>query len=200
VPDATTELKNRGLKVLSVAQQASDTVPVNTIIGTDPPVGTSVGRGFAVKLLVSSGPQPVKVDNVLGESAANAGADLAGQGFVVKPTYQASDTVLNGNVISTSPGPNTLAPKGSPITVVISTGPQMVTVKDVTGESEGAAKSDLQAQSFVVVIVHTASTPASVGKVISQDPQGGTQQKAGTTIVLTVGESTTTTSGSPTTS
>jgi serine/threonine-protein kinase len=199
VPDATNVLKSDGLKVGSVSQEASDSVPVNTIIRTDPASGTSVGRGFAVKLVVSSGPQPVPVPNVLNEPVNTAFSQLQHAGFIVFQTQAASDTVPSGSVISTNPAPNTPAPKGSRVTVVVSTGAQMVTVDDVTGQSEGAAKSDLENQGFVVVIVHTPSTPANVGKVISQDPQGGTQQKKGTTIVLTVGESTTTTSGGTTT-
>jgi serine/threonine-protein kinase len=200
VADATNTLKQAGLKVGTVTPEPSDTVPANTVIRTDPPVGTPVGRNFAVKLVVSSGPQPVKIDNVLGETAANAGADLAGQGFVVKSTSQASQTVPQGDVISTSPAPNTLAPKGSSVTIVVSTGPQMITVDDVTGQTQAAAVADLKNQGFNPVVVPTASTPENVGKVISQDPQGGTQQAKGTTIVLTVGASTTTTTGSsPTT-
>jgi serine/threonine-protein kinase len=199
VPDATTTLRNRGLKVGSVTQQASDTVPLNTIIRTDPPANTSVGRGFAVKLVVSSGPQPATVPNVLNELANTALVQLQHAGFIVTQNSAPSDTVDAGKVISTNPGPNTQAPKGSTVTIVVSTGPEMVTVDDVTGMSQNAAKSDLETQGFLVVIVPTQSTPGNVGKVISQDPQGGTQQKKGTTIVLTVGQASTTTTGSPTT-
>jgi serine/threonine-protein kinase len=149
---------------------------------------------------VSSGPKPATVPNVLNLPRNTALAQLQAAHFIVAETDTPSDTVAAGNVISTSPGPNSQAPTGSKVTVVVSTGPQMVTVKDVTGESQGAAVADLQGQGFNPVVVKTPSTPGNVGKVISQDPQGGTQQKSGTTIVLTVGESTsTTTGGSPTT-
>jgi beta-lactam-binding protein with PASTA domain/tRNA A-37 threonylcarbamoyl transferase component Bud32 len=193
VADATRILEGQGLKVGGVRHERSDTVPLNTVIRTDPVAGTAVARTDPVALIVSAGPRPVIVRNVLGLDATTAAIQLTQQGFVVKTQNQPSDTVPTGNVISTSPAPNTPAPKGSPVTIVISSGPALITVKDVTGESEARARADLEAQGFVTFIAHASSTPANVGKVISQDPVGGSQRQKGTTIVLTVGQATETT-------
>jgi serine/threonine-protein kinase len=204
VGDATQTLKAQGLKVGQVIRQQSDSVPVDVVIKTQPGAGTSVGRNFGVVLIVSSGPKPVTVTNVLGEDATTAAIQLTQQGFVVKQQFLPSDTVPKGNVISTTPGPNTPAPKGSPVTIVISTGPQLITVKDVTGESQAQAESDLTALGFNPFVTQVpVSNPANIGKVISQSPAGGSQETKGTTIVLTVGEAnsstTTSTTSTPTT-
>ena len=199
VADAARLLKEQGLKLGKVEHAQSDTIQKDRVIRTDPKAGTSVARNSAVNLVVSAGPKPVLVPNVLNLDSTTAANQLGQQGFIFKKQFQASDTVQTGNVISTNPGPNTLAPQGSVVTLVISTGPTLVTVKDVTGESQLTAQHDLEALGFKTVVVKTQSTPDNVGKVISQDPQGGTQQPKGTTIVLTVGEAPSTTTTSTTT-
>jgi serine/threonine-protein kinase len=201
VSDATRLLQEQGLKVGRISHAQSDNAPKDSVIRTDPVAGTSVGRNFAVGLVVSAGPKPVQVPNVLNLDSTTAANQLGQAGFVINRQFLPSDTVPTGNVISTNPGPNTAAPKGSSVTIVISTGPQLVTVKDVTGLTRSAAESALQTQGFKTIVVTAQSTSANVGKVISQDPQAGTQQTKGTTIVLTVGEApptsttTTTTTG-----
>jgi serine/threonine-protein kinase len=204
VADATRLLTEQGLKVGAITRVASDTVPVNFVIRTDPKAGTAVGRNFAVVLVVSSGPQQIPVPNVLGADSTTAGQQLGAKGFVVNPVPAASDTVPKDHVISTNPPPNALAPKGSSVTVVISTGPAQISVKDVTGETRAQAEADLKAQGFLTTVSFVpVSDPANVGKVISQDPPGGSQRAKGTTVVLTVGQAppatTSTTSTPPTT-
>jgi beta-lactam-binding protein with PASTA domain/tRNA A-37 threonylcarbamoyl transferase component Bud32 len=199
IADATRLLKEQGLKLGKITRTPSDTIQTGSVIHTDPKAGTSVGRNFVVNLIVSSGPKPVLVQNVLNLDATTAANQLGQQGFIIKKQFQASDTIQAGNVISTSPGPNMPAPQGSVVTLVISTGPTLITVKDVTGESQLTAQHELEALGFHTVVVKTQSTPDNVGKVISQDPLGGTQQARATTIVLTVGEAPSTTTTSATT-
>jgi eukaryotic-like serine/threonine-protein kinase len=200
VADATRLLKEQGLKVGSIRRTPNDTVPLGSVIRTDPAAGTAVGRNFGVVLVVSSGPNPVLVPNVLGLDSATAANQLGQKGFVFNPQSQPSDTVPVGNVITTNPGPNTLAPKGSPVTVVISTGPQLIAVKDVTGETQAQAQADLVHQGFHTFVTFApVGDPANVGKVISQDPTGGSPRTKGTTVVLTVGQATSTTTSPPTT-
>ena len=191
VSDATRILTGQGLKVGSVKHERSDTAQLDTVIRTEPAAGTSVGKDFKVVLVVSAGARPVNVPNVLGLDAATAANQLGQALFVVKQEFQPSDTVPNGNVISTSPAPNTAAPRGSSVTIVISTGPAQIEVKDVTGESQADAQTDLTNQGFHTFVSFVeVSDSRRVGKVISQDPPGGAKRTKGTTIVLTVGKTT----------
>jgi PASTA domain len=132
----------------------------------------------------------VPVPNVLGEDSATAATQLAHASFVVSIQYAKSTTVAKNRVISTSPGPNVLAAKGSTVTLVVSTAtgppPQLVTVKNVIGEALSQAQADLARLGFNGSVIYVTDA-ARVGQVISEAPQGGTQQPKGTTIVLTVG-------------
>jgi serine/threonine-protein kinase len=202
VPDAKRILIAKGLKIGKLIRTPNESVQIGAVIRTDPVAGTSVGKNFAVGLIVSSGAPPVLVRNVLNEDAATAVFQLGQQGFVVQQTPQASDTIQQGNVISTTPGPNTSAPRGSVVTVFVSTGAQQVTVKDVTGETQAQAQTDLTNQGFHTFPTFVDVSDASkVGTVITQDPKGGAQRTKGATIVLTIGKApaTTTTGSTPTT-
>ena len=106
-------------------------------------MGASVAKDFGVDLIVSAGPRPVNVPNVLGLDAATASSTVGRALFVVKQTRRHPTRCQQGNVISTSPAPNTAAPRGSSVTIVISTGPAQIEVKDVTGETQAEAQADL---------------------------------------------------------
>jgi beta-lactam-binding protein with PASTA domain/tRNA A-37 threonylcarbamoyl transferase component Bud32 len=200
VADATRILKQQGLKLGPTKHERSDTAPIDTVIRTDPVAGTAVAKNFAVVLIVSAGPPPVNVPNVLGLDAATAANQLGQAQFVVKQQFAPSDTVPNGNVISTSPPPNTAAPRGSSVTIVISTGQAQIEIKDVRGETQAQAQTDLTNQGFHTFVSFVeVSDSGQVGKVISQDPAGGQKRTKGTTVVLTVGKATTTTTTTTTT-
>src|SRR6202043_3872018 len=85
-------------------------------------------------LVISSGPQMVTVPKVEGmtqdaATTAITAAKLTG-GTV---TQQSSNTVAAGNVISQDPASGNSVAQGSPVNLVISSGPQMVTVPKVEG-------------------------------------------------------------------
>ena len=104
--------------------------------------------GSAVALVVSSGPAPVAVPNVVGLSQAAAETAITGAGLTVGTvTNQNSDTVPSGDVISQSPAAGASVAPGSAVALVVSsgagpgggTGKIRGTVKDSSGSKvEGA--------------------------------------------------------------
>jgi beta-lactam-binding protein with PASTA domain len=75
-----------------------------------------------VALVVSSGPPPVTVLNVVGQTQAAATAALTGQGLTVSVTFAPSTTVAGGLVISQTPTGGSTAARGSNVALVISQG------------------------------------------------------------------------------
>src|SRR6516225_11564742 len=129
---ATTTLTGAKLKVGTIAAQTSDTVAAGKVISQDPASGSSVAEGSLVNLVISSGPQMVsvpKVDGLTQDAAATAitGAKLK-MGTV---TPQASDTVVGGKVINQEPASGSSVAEGSAVNLVISSGPQKVSVPKV---------------------------------------------------------------------
>jgi len=84
--------------------------------------GTTVEVGTSVALVVSSGPPPVTVLNVVGQTQAAATAALTGQGLTVSVTFAPSTTVAGGLVISQTPTGGSTAARGSNVALVISQG------------------------------------------------------------------------------
>jgi eukaryotic-like serine/threonine-protein kinase len=103
---------------VSVVPTPSDTVPNGKVIGTDPPAGTPLKRGSAVKLLISSGPTLVTVPNVVGQTRATAEAVLTGSGFSVQVSFVNAGPSKTGKVVGQAPSGGQ-APKGSLIAISV---------------------------------------------------------------------------------
>src|SRR5207302_9802605 len=104
---ATSAITTAGLTVGTVTQQSSTTVASGNVIGESPAAGTSVAKGSAVSLVVSSGaPAPGQgaVPNVVGETEAAATRARSAAALTVGAvTQQSSTTVASGRVISPNP-------------------------------------------------------------------------------------------------
>ena len=196
VDDAEAKLVALDLVVTRQAQ-FTDTVPLGTAMGTLPKAGAKVDPNSTVVLLFSGGPAPVAVPDVNGLDEIEATSRLTAAGLKVTRTLEASTSVPAGSVIRTSPSAGTQVAKDTTVTIVVSSGPKQATIPDVTGQSQSAATSALKAAGFNVEVA-TVTSPGSVGKVISQNPAGGTKAEVGSTVTITVGAAPpTTTSSSP---
>jgi len=80
---ALTELTAAGLKPVA-KMTYSDTVAAGIVISQTPAGGTNLSKGAVVKLFVSQGPQTIKVPNVVGMTAKEAGKALEDVGFTFK--------------------------------------------------------------------------------------------------------------------
>ena len=119
---ALNALDEAGLVGAPITFQNSATVPPNTVISQGIADGTTVEVGTNVALVVSSGPPPVTVLNVVGQTQAAATAALTGQGLTVSVTFANSSTVAGGLVISQTPTGGSSATRGSNVALVISQG------------------------------------------------------------------------------
>ena len=125
--EAEEAIQAAGLKVGSITNEYSDTVPVGLVIGQNPSAGTSVPRGSSVDLAVSAGPRTVTVPSVGGLAQGDAASALASAGLVVGTiTTQYSDTVPEGSVISQNPAAGSTVSPGSSVDLLVSLGPSII--------------------------------------------------------------------------
>src|SRR6184192_2614533 len=121
---ATSAITSAGLTAGTVTQQSSTTVASGNVISESPAAGTSVAKGSAVNLVVSSGapaPGQVAVPNVVGETEAAATSAITGAGLTAGTvTQQSSTTVASGSVISESPAAGTSVASASAVNLVVS--------------------------------------------------------------------------------
>ncbi|WP_051552232.1 Stk1 family PASTA domain-containing Ser/Thr kinase [Nocardioides sp. URHA0020] len=114
--DALAWFKDQGLTGKVADEQYSDTVDDGDVISMDPPAGTTVHRGDNVSVVVSKGPELVKVPSVRGEGVAAARERLEGLGFTVE-THDAPGSLGLGFVFSQSPGGGEMVAPGSTISL-----------------------------------------------------------------------------------
>lgn len=181
-----------------------DTLAAGQVVGTDPAGGTKVALSSPIVVKVSIGPAGQPIPDVAGKTQSQARKLLSDNDFVVGDIkVQASSTVDKGLVIGTDPSGS--APAGSTVNLIVSGGPEQVTVPGVKGQSEADATAVLRSKNLVVE-VETKALPASdpnVGRVTAVDPGVGSSVDVGSTVTITVGvataSATTTTAGGSTT-
>jgi serine/threonine-protein kinase len=142
--DARARLEQDGF-VVTTDTPYDETVPYNTVIGTDPPIGESAPRDSDITLHVSNGPAPVQIPDVSNKSYDEAAQALGAQGFAVTRSDDFSDTVPVDKVVGTNPAAGTSQARGSSVQIIVSKGPELVTVPDLKGRTLEAAQAQLVA-------------------------------------------------------
>jgi eukaryotic-like serine/threonine-protein kinase len=160
--------------------------PPGIVIAQDPKGGTSVVEGSDVRINVSKGPQQTGLPNVIGRSFDDAAAALREAGFVpVRRDVEAEEP--EGTVVGMSPGPGTLAPPGTRVTLNVSLGSTTTAVPEVVGLDEANARATLENEGWRVEVSDTTTgNPEEDGIVITQDPGPGEQAEPGSTVVIFV--------------
>ncbi len=172
----------------SVSEQCSNTVAVGLVISQYPPAEQQVPFGSAVAFVISSGLCNVVVPDVAGQTQSAAGDALVAVGLSTGTlTEQCSNTVAAGLVVSQNPAKDQLAPYGTAVTLVLSTGLCNVAVPNVTGLAQEAAGTVLTGVGLAVGgVTAQCSNTVAAGSVISQDPPADQLIPYGTAVALTV--------------
>ncbi len=183
----------------TVTMQSSATVAAGLVIGTEPAAETEVQEGAHVTVLVSSGPAPVAVPDLTGQSLSAAEATLTNSKLLVGTiTQQVSSTQAPETVLSQSPATGASLPAGGRVNLTVAQAPQEV--PEVVGQSEGAAKKALEAAGFKPKVVSQAVTsPEEAAMVLKQSPPANAKARKGATVTITVGKLHQTTTTTPTT-
>jgi serine/threonine-protein kinase len=182
---ARTQLLQAGFKVDELTEASSH--PQGLVFFQSPTGGAKVDKGSTVTLTVSTGPGTVQVPTVAGLPLANAERLIKAANLKVgKIQAQKSAQIAQGSVINTAPAAAQLVPKGTPVEIFVSSGAPLKKVPDVTGQTQDSAKSALQNAGFQVTVTTQQSSTVAAGKVISQNPAGGTQAASGSSVTIVV--------------
>jgi serine/threonine-protein kinase len=177
-PTAARLLSRAGLQSRFTTTTSED-VPAGTVVSWAPSQGLQ-RQGSVVTVVLSAGPAPRVVPDLTGASYSDASAKL--QGLRLVPTRQNafSDTAAEGTVISTTPGPGTSVGRDGTVTLVVSAGPDMVTVPDVLGANVAGATRSLQDAGLKAANVFGFSS----GRVFFTSPPAGSRVHRGASVNL----------------
>lgn len=176
-------VKDAPFTLAAVKQLFNAKVPAGTVIAAVTPQGAALPATYPeagqVVLQVSAGPLP----DVVGKPQADAMTALTSAGLkpvLGTPVY--SSTVANGSVVSVTGATTGFGP-GDPVTVVVSKGPEMVTVPNVVGSLISNAAEQLKNLGFKV----DSNAPSIYWnslRVLSMSVKAGSSAPKGSTISL----------------
>jgi serine/threonine-protein kinase len=170
---------NADLSVKVVAHAFDESIPVGSVVATDPAPGDDISKNGQIGLTLSKGQERYDVPDLAGKPEAEAGQILEGTHLVIgEPTRVYSDTVKLGYVIATDPVGGTSLPRGTAVSLVVSKGVQPVDVPDVTGKSLDDAKTALKDAGLRGKVTQEKyDEQVNAGDVISQSPKDGQAPK-----------------------
>ncbi len=179
--------------VIKKTEKISADHPENTVLEQYPAPGREVKKGTQLNLTISRGEAQVDVPTIkAGEEREVAVNRLKQAGFVVKEVAASHDTIEAGKVISISPAGGEKQPKGSTITVYISSGKEPVDnikVPNVVGLAQEDAIKRLTEKGFKVSessIRRVNHSSYGEGVVVAQTPEGDTESAPDSEVILTV--------------
>ena len=159
----------------SSKDQYSMDIPEGAAISVEPAPGTRTRHDTKVSLILSKGRMPVAMPDIIGKARDDAKAALEALRLKVNYSEDWSDTVPRNQVISASHQAQEQLHWGDAVNVVISKGPQSITMPDVKGKSQDEATQILQGYGLKVNI--SAPLGNLTHTVRIQDPNPGTQVK-----------------------
>ena len=166
--------------VVSVERRNDEEVAAGRVVAEQPGGGTAVAPGSEAHLVVSDGPRPVIVPNVVGRTYEDAARILSTRRLEVKKTEAFSDSVPAGEVIRHDPVSGEEVPRDSVVTLVVSKGEDLVDVPDVRGSTVEMAVAILEQAGLEVDV--SGYRPFRLVK--QQDPKGGRRVHRGETVTL----------------
>ena len=185
IPDeAGSALKELKLELGRETEKFHDTVPKGQVVSSDPTTGTVVKPGTVVNVVVSKGRKPVELTDFTGKNADTARKSLSRAGLEVDVEEKFSDDVDEGRVISQKPKSGTLY-KGDKVSLVVSKGPELMTVPDVRRQGLAEAKKRLEALGFKVATEKSALY-LGLQYVAGSNPGAGKKARKGSTITLSL--------------
>lgn len=184
-----------GLNMFVIASQKSDK-PAGTVLDQDIAENRRIPVGTTVKVIIAgtenidftgdSSQQEITLISVVGKIEADAVDLITNQNLQPIKTYEYSDSVEPGKVISQNPAGGSSVKPQSKVTLVISQGIKSVSVPAVVGDSRETAVEKLKAAGLVPVVDEVNHDSVEDGLVIEQSVAGGRAVPEGTEIRISV--------------
>ena len=173
-----------GLQLSRAGERFDPSVPSGFILAQDPPEGTPVRGKKRVMVVVSLGEEFSSVPEVFGESLRGARLLIERAGLKVGGITRApSDEFGDGLVLGTDPPGESVLPRETPVSLLVSTGQGVETfvMPDLLGREIGSVRRQLEALGFRVLVPPAG---ASVGPIVYQEPGAGSRITRDAQIVL----------------
>jgi eukaryotic-like serine/threonine-protein kinase len=188
---AKDQLDPLGLKVAEGgAAESSTKYAKGQVIRQDPGSGKRANKGDTVKVWLSSGPNTVKVPNLVDGTQAEAESTVAELKLTLDPHQEASPDKPVGTVTRQDPAAGKEVSAGSTVSIWVSSGPSNpnVSVPRLIGMQQDMASTMLSSLKLVPNIQPVASDKPG-GEVVDQSPKEGVTVAVGSMVTVMVSNS-----------
>ncbi|HVE90983.1 MAG TPA: Stk1 family PASTA domain-containing Ser/Thr kinase [Actinomycetota bacterium] len=184
---AEQKLQRAELRIGPRTETFHDTVPAGTIVSTSPESGQRARPKSEVAVVVSKGPEMLRVPSVVGKPSEQARTILTEDGFTVGEESESfHNSIPAGSVAAQDPAEGKLK-RGAPIALVVSKGPDLVPVpQGLSGVGAEEARRQIRAAGFAPASVDDFSDTVAEGRVIRTDPAGAARAVRGSKVTVVV--------------
>ena len=170
---ALVDLQNLGFKV-GIENSADASVPAGSVIRTQPSSNTVINPDSLVTIIVSVGPEAFPIPYILDIETERAIYVVEESGFTLGQLLEVNDeNIPRGFVISQNPVAGTKMSPGSAVDLVVSKGPSLIEISDLSRKSPEDAIQILETLGFEYELIEEYSENVEVGLVSGTIPEAG---------------------------
>ena len=170
---ALNDLQSLGF-IVGIENAADSSVPAGFVITTQPPANTITNPDTLVTIIVSVGPEAFPVPYVVDLEVARGVYVIKESGFQVGQQLEINDdNIPRGFIISQNPIAGTKMSPDSTVDLVISAGPSLIEISDLSRKSIVDAIQILETLGFEYEFIEEYSEDVSVGIVSHTIPRAG---------------------------
>ncbi len=188
--DAQRILQDDGFKV-KVAKKY-DPAPIDTVLDQEPKPRSQMRKASTVTLIVSQGPESIKVPQFIGLAAGDATALAKKNGITLDTSQRAAyPNTPNGVVATQDIPPGSSVDRGSTVHAIVSNGAgisdsgQMAAVPSVVNNAYENAIDAVTKAGFTPVVKYSTQLDRN-GMIVDQQPAAGTQAPTNSTVTITL--------------
>ena len=171
--EALNDLQNLGFKV-GIENSAHPNVPEGSVIRTQPVANTPTGPDTLVTIIVSVGPEAYPIPYVIDLETDRAIYVIEESGFIIGQRIEVNDdSVPIGFIISQNPIAGKKMGPGSSVDLVISAGPSLIELGDLSRKSLEDGSQILETLGLQYEIIEEFSEDIEEGLISGTLPEAG---------------------------
>ncbi|MDK1740681.1 Stk1 family PASTA domain-containing Ser/Thr kinase [Dellaglioa algida] len=187
ISEAKSSLADKNLKLGKVTRTNSETVSSGDIINSAPKKNETIREENKVDVIVSKGKSKITVENYVGSTYSDVKSTLEKDGFTVEKETQHSDSVTENEIMEQdiSAG-DKVVPSDTVITLTVSSGPEMFTLRDLSGYTTKSVQDYATEIGARLSISEAYSNSVEKGQVVKQSPSAGSNMSKGGSLSVTI--------------
>ncbi len=185
--EAINVLVNQGLSKdnITIEKETNDKVQEGKVISTEPSSGEEINKNTNVVLTISSGKEPILLQNYIGKNISEVQPTLEEKGIIVTLFYEESDKAA-GTILDQNQVAGEKLPVGSKIQFIVSKEDKEINLDNFLGLSEAEVQKWVDDNNLNISKEYGCSDKYDEGKVFYQNPAYNSKLKEGDMVTVKI--------------